>query len=180
MLLQLWEHTPNWRHSFLSKHKRRLREDIVPTAQLSRVAVPPQVRCPVFWKPGLHEQKASVPLVTQWASSPSPHCVLLLLQSFSLPSGEGKPGGACEYFETQTTDEHLFLKKKQKSSPVLQPISSEPKSSQSLKRLQRRVEPMHLWLAHKNSSFSHVGTAGGVSADAPQTFLLLQLRKAQI
>lgn len=47
--------------------------------------------------------------------------------------------------------------------PVLQPISSEPKSSQSLKKLQRRVELMHLLLAHRNSSFSHVGMAGGIS-----------------
>lgn len=37
------------------------------------VCVPPQVWCPILWKPGLQEQKESVPLVTQWASSPSPH-----------------------------------------------------------------------------------------------------------
>lgn len=58
--------------------------DFVLAAQLFHV--PPQVRCPIFWKPGLHEQKESVPLVTQWASSPSPQCVRLLLQSFSLVS----------------------------------------------------------------------------------------------
>lgn len=40
MLLQLWEHTPNCRHSFLSKHTGRLREsthtrppDIAPFAR---------------------------------------------------------------------------------------------------------------------------------------------------
>lgn len=48
--------------------------------------VPPQVWCPIFWKPGLQEQKESVPLVTQWASSPSPHWVVLLRQSFSFVS----------------------------------------------------------------------------------------------
>lgn len=103
MLLQLWEHTPNCRHSFLSEHKGRLHEstrirtpDIVLRVQLLCAGVPPQVRCPIFWKPGLHEQKESVPLVTQWASSPSPHCVLLLLQSFSLVSEKENPSGACE------------------------------------------------------------------------------------
>lgn len=109
MLLQMWEHTPNCTHSFLSEHKKtkktngRLGEPTPvhrpdPGAGIaSRARVPPQVRCPIFWKPGLHAQKESVPLVTQWASSPSPHCVPLLLQSFSLASGDGD--GAHERLE---------------------------------------------------------------------------------
>lgn len=71
------------------------------------------------------------------------------------------------------------IQKKKVSRPVLQPISSEPKSSQSLKKLQRRVELMHLLLAHRNSSFSHVGMAGGISV-ATHYMFTLQLREAQI
>lgn len=54
--------------------------------------------------------------------------------------------------------------------PVLHPISSEPKSSQSLKKLQRSVELMHLWLAHWNSSFSQVGVAERVAGGRKQRY----------
>lgn len=56
-----------------------------------------------------------------------------------------------------------------RQAPVLQLISSEPWSSQSLKKSQRSEELMHLPFAHKNSSFSHVGSAGGAAVDIQHT-----------
>lgn len=70
--------------------------------------VPPQVWCPVFWKPGLHEQKESVPLATQWASSPSPHCVLLLRQSFSLVSEHENTRQACQQLWIQVINDYQY------------------------------------------------------------------------
>lgn len=129
-----------------------------------RCWVPPQVRCPILWKPGLQEQKESVPLVTQCASSPSPHWVRLLLQSFSLVSGHrGEAAAGGEWTGRSSRGVKTYDRLVSAKVPVLHLSSSEPKSSQSLKKLQRSVELMHLWLAHWNSSFSHVGTAGAVA-----------------
>lgn len=122
------------------------------------------MRCPILWKPGLQEQKESVPLVTQCASSPSPHWVRLLLQSFSLVSGHrGEAVAGGEWTGRSSRGVKTYDRLVSAKVPVLHLSSSEPKSSQSLKKLQRSVELMHLWLAHWNSSFSHVGTAGAVA-----------------
>lgn len=98
----MWEHTPNSLHSFLSvKHPKnhmthnantkRLR--VVKRHMKNEARVPWHLLRPLDVKPGLQEQKESVPLTTQWASSPSPHTVLLLWQSFSTVSA-GKETGS--------------------------------------------------------------------------------------
>lgn len=53
----------------------------VDVAGMRAAAVPSHLLGPLDWKPGLQEQKESVPFTTQWASSPSMHTVRLLRQS---------------------------------------------------------------------------------------------------
>lgn len=59
-------------------------------------AVPSHLLGPLDWKPGLQEQKESVPFTTQWASSPSMHTVRLLRQSLCTLSARTESQGQSE------------------------------------------------------------------------------------
>lgn len=170
MLLQIWEHTPNCKHSFLSGKKKNKSRFLFPKSKhhslWKYLVINLSLRflhiylhtCGVLSSGSLVCRSRKI-RCRWWHSEPrlhrhSEYCCCDSHSASCLKSNTHIERWHPALWENMLQNSSCVVSEE---APVLQSISSKPKSSQSLKKLQRRLELMHLPLEHKNSSFSHVG-----------------------